>query len=75
MILTFDTILYIEQDSNPRDKYLYLKGNFEEMKKELSKVKRDDVLSPLGSTWDVFAEIITDEVERNVPDRHTRPRG
>ena len=50
LVLTFDTILYIEHDSNPSDKYLYFNGNYEEMKKELSKVKWEDILSPLSST-------------------------
>ena len=74
-VLTFDAILYIEHDSNPRDKYLYFKGNYEEMKKELSNVKWEEILSPLSSTeaWDVFADIIIDEIERNVPVSQTRP--
>ena len=74
-VLTFNIATYIEQDSTPREKFLYFKGNYDEIKRELTKISWKDELSTLSSidAWDAFAETIIKESKKHIPVRKTCP--
>ena len=72
---------YTDRKINDEAKYMYDRGNYDEMRKDLSRRDWNTILGTLDvdGQWNVLKSIITSSVNRHVPrrkfndDRHTLP--
>ena len=75
MVLIFDVTLYIENNAETREKFLFFKGDYKSLSEELSNFNWN-ILTDLSAieAWDVFAETIINESRNHIPVSRTRPK-